>query len=192
MNKRTSDQAIELARQLTHIRRPHPLLRLYHWRYELLAVTALPYGLVRLYLWLGTLGTLVAFVAAFNWVFYWAAARRYLRGRLRTIVVQHRLRSAFAHARVCTTGGRRPAILWTRPRGCDVVVSLFCPAGLGFDLIHQRRALLAAACFSTDVYVDRHPRYAHLITLTVCTAPARREPERAGAPNTIVPLRAHS
>jgi hypothetical protein len=191
--KRSADHHVtELARQLTHVKRPNPVLWLYHWRYELLAVTLLPYALVNLVLWLGPLWSLVAFAAAFNWVFYWRAARRHVRCRLRSIVVQHRLRTGFAGARICTMDGRRPAILWTRPVDGDVVVSLFCPAGIGFELIHERRHLLAAACFATEVYVDRHPKYAALITLTVCSTPARREPGRAVSPNAVVPLRAHS
>lgn len=184
--------AIELARQLTHVKRPNPVLWLYHWRYEFLAVTVLPYAVVQLVSWLGPLGSIVAVVAAFNWVFYWRAARRHLRGRLRAIVVQHRLRSAFAAARICTPDGRRPAILWTRPVDGDIVVSLFCPAGIGFDHLHEHRDLLAAACFAAEVYVDRHPKYASWVTLTICTTPLRREAERVVSPNAVVPLRAHS
>lgn len=182
----------ELARQLAPVKRPNPLLWLYHWRYEILAVTLLPYVLVTVVLALGLVWSLIALVVAFNWVFYWRAARRHVRGRLRAIVVQHRLRTAFASARICTVDGRRPAILWTRPIDGDIVVSLFCPAGIGFDQIHAGRATLAAACFATEVYVDRHPKYAALITLTVCTTPTRTEPGRAVSPGEVVPLRAHS
>lgn len=190
--RRTSDHDVtELARQLTHVKRPNPVLWLYHWRYEILAAALLPYALVHLFLWLGPLWSPVALVAAFNWVFYWRAARRYLRGRLRAIVVQHRLRTGFAGARICTMDGRRPAILWTRLVGGDVVVSLFCPAGIGFEQIHARRDLLAAACFAAEIYVDRHPKYAALVTLTIGTA-ARREPGRVVSPGEVVPLRAHS
>ncbi|KDN22837.1 hypothetical protein [Amycolatopsis rifamycinica] len=182
----------ELARQLAPVKRPNPLLRLYHWRYEIFAVTLLPYAVISLVRWLGPIWSVVALVVAFNWIFYWRAARRHLRGRLRAIVVQHRLRSAFAGARICTVDGRRPAILWTRPVDGDVVVSLFCPAGIGFEQIHSRRDLLADACFAAEIYVDRHPKYGALVTLTICTSAFRREPSRAASPGEVVPLRAHS
>ncbi len=182
----------ELARHLAPVKRSNPVLWLYHWRYEFLAVTLLPYALVNLVAWLGPIWSVVALVAAFNWVFYWRAARRHVRGRLRAIVVQHRLRSAFAGARICTVDGRRPAILWTRPADGDIVVSLFCPAGIGFEQIHSRRDVLANACFAAEVYVDRHPKYGALVTLTICTTAFRREPGRAASPGEVVPLRAHS
>ncbi|WIX84435.1 hypothetical protein [Amycolatopsis sp. DG1A-15b] len=182
----------ELARHLARIKRPNPVLWLYHWRYEILALTLLPYGLVSLITRLGPVWSLVALVAAFNWLFYWRAARRHLRGRLRAIVVQHRLRSGFAGARICTVDGRRPAILWTRPLDGDVVVRLFCPAGIGFEQIREGREQLAAACFAAEVYVDRHPKYAALVTLTVCTTPLEHRPGRAVPPTSVVPLRAHS
>jgi hypothetical protein len=189
---RDHHHATELARQLTHVKRPNPLLWLYHWRYEALGVTLLPYVLINVALQLGLVWSLVALVVAFNWVFYWRAARRHVRGRLRAIVVQHRLRTGFAGARICTVDGRRPAILWTRPVDGDVMVRLFCPAGIGFEQIHAGRAVLAAACFASEIYVDRHPKYAALITLTVCASAARPEPGRAVSPGEVVPLRAHS
>ena len=188
----TPDQISELARQLTHVPRPNPLLWLYHWRYELIVLPLLAYGLVQLVLGLGVFWSLVVLVATVNWFLYWRSARRNLHGRIRAILVQHRLRAAFAQARICTLSGRPPAILWTRPRGGDILVSLLLPAGVGFDHIHPRRDLLAAACFATDVYVDRHPRYANLITLTICTIRPDRTPARAPRPGDVVPLRVHS
>lgn len=188
----TPDQISELARQLTHVRRPNPVLWLYHWRYELIVLPLLAYGLVELVRGLGLVWSLIALAATFTWVFYWRSARRNLRGRFRAILVQHRLRAAFAQARICTLSGRPPTILWTRPRGDDILVSLFVPAGVGFDHIHPQRELLAAACFATEVYVDRHPQYANLITLSICTPRAERAPVRAPRPGEVLALRAHS
>jgi hypothetical protein len=170
----------ELARQLAPVRRPNLMLWLYQWRYEIFAVTLLPYAVANLVLWLGPIWFVAALIVAFNWVFYWRAARRHVRSRLRVIVVQHRLRTAFAGARICTVDGRRPAILWTRPVDGDIVVSLFCPAGIGFEQIHSRRDLLADACFAAEVYADRHPKYGALVTLTICPTrtPAQARPHR--------------
>ncbi len=191
-SRHTPDHISELARQLTPVKRPNPLLWLYHWRYELVVLPLAAYGLVELGLALGVSRTVVALAAAVGWFGYVRPARRFLRGRLRAIVVQHRLRTAFAHAKICTLSGRPPSILWTRPRGDDILVSLLLPAGVGFDHIHPQRRLLAELCAADEVYVDRHPQYANLITLSICTVRAARTPARPPKPAVVLPLRAHS
>ncbi|WUH84102.1 hypothetical protein OG494_00875 [Amycolatopsis sp. NBC_00438] len=165
---------------------PSPLpMRVYHWRWELLAVTLLPYGLVMFGLWAGpawasgTLGAVLVLALL---------RRRHVRTRIRAVVVQHRLRAAFPSLRL--PGGRRPAILWTRPRGGDIEVSLY--GREAFEHLHRHRAVLAAACAVPEVYVDRHPRFASLVTLTISPTEVHREPGRAVLPGNVVPLRAHS
>jgi len=157
--------------------------RLYHWRWEILAVTLLPYGVVTFALWAGPLWTPMAFGAA---AVLAMLRRRHLRARIRAVALQHRLRATFPRLRL--PGGRRPAILWSRPRGGDIVVSLF--GRDAFEHLHRHRAVLAAACSVPEVYVDRHPKYASLVTLTISPTEARRE--RALLPSNVVPLRAHS
>lgn len=158
--------------------------RLYHWRWEILAVTLLPYGVVTFALWAGPLWTSAVFAAV---AVVAVLRRRRVRDRLHAIAVQHRLRAAFPHLRL--PGGRHPAILWSRPRGGDIVVSLY--GREAFDHLHRNRSVLAAACGVPEVYVDRHPRYASLVTLTISPTEARREP-RAVLPSNVVPLRVHS
>jgi hypothetical protein len=157
--------------------------RLYHWRWEILAVTLLPYLVVTFALWAGPLWTSAALVAALGWALL---RRRQVRTRIQAVRLQHRLRAAFPLLRL--PGGRLPAILWSRPRGGDVVVSLF--GREAFEHLHRNRAILAAACAVPEVYVDRHPRYASLVTLTISPTEAPRE--RAVLPSNVVPLRAHS
>ncbi|MEV6622516.1 hypothetical protein AB0M83_40440 [Amycolatopsis sp. NPDC051106] len=157
--------------------------RLYHWRWEILAVTLLPYLVVTFALWAGPLWTSAALVAALGWCLL---RRRQVRTRIQAVRLQHRLRAAFPLLRL--PGGRLPAILWSRPRGGDVVVSLF--GREAFEHLHRNRAVLAAACAVPEVYVDRHPRYASLVTLTISPTEAPRE--RAVLPSNVVPLRAHS
>ncbi len=166
-------QISELARELTPIARPNPLVALYHWRYEIGAVVLFPYALYALFHALGLFWSLVVLFCIVNWLVYWRSARRFVGGRLRSIVVQHRLRTGFARARVCTLDGRLPTILWSKPRGDDVEVTVFCPAGLGSARIEQQRELLASACFATDVHVYRHPRRSYLVYLSVGTAKIR-------------------
>jgi hypothetical protein len=157
--------------------------RLYHWRWEILAVTLLPYLVVTFALWAGPLWTSAALAAALGWALL---RRRQVRTRIQAVRLQHRLRAAFPLLRL--PGGRLPAILWSRPRGGDVVVSLF--GREAFEHLHRNRAILAAACAVPEVYVDRHPRYASLVTLTISPTEAPRE--RAVLPSNVVPLRAHS
>jgi hypothetical protein len=157
--------------------------RLYHWRWEILAVTLLPYLVVTFALWAGPLWTSAALAAALGWALL---RRRQVRTRIQAVRLQHRLRAAFPLLRL--PGGRLPAILWSRPRGGDVVVSLF--GREAFEHLHRNRAVLAAACAVPEVYVDRHPRYASLVTLTISPTEAPRE--RAILPSNVVPLRAHS
>jgi hypothetical protein len=158
-------------------------VRLYHWRWEILAVTLLPYGLVTFALWAGPLWASAVFGTA---VVLAVLRRDRLRTRIRAIRFQHRLRATFPQLRL--PGGRRPAILWSRPRDGDIVVSLF--GREAFEHLHRHRAVLAAACSVPEVYVDRHPKYASLVTLTISPTEARRE--RALLPGNVVPLRAHS
>lgn len=160
-------QLAELSRELTRPKRANPLLLAYLWRYEIAALVVVPWGLISLDHSIGAAWSLVTVVIALGALYYWPAARRFCWGRLRAVVVQHRLRTAFAAARVCSVDGRRPAVLWTRPRGRVVEVWLFCPAGVDVELVRDRRLALAAACFAKDAHVRRHPKYAHLVTLTI-------------------------
>jgi hypothetical protein len=158
--------------------------RLYHWRWEILAVTLLPYALVTFALWAGALWASAVFGTALALA---VLRRRRLRTRIQAVRLQHRLRAAFPLLRL--PGGRRPAILWSRPRDGDIVVSLY--GREAFEHLHRNRTVLAAACAVPEVYVDRHPRYASLVTLTISPTEAPREP-RAVLPSNVVPLRAHS
>jgi hypothetical protein len=169
----------ELARELTQVRRPNPIAGLYHWRYEIAGAVLVPYAVITLFQAAGPIWASVVLFCVANWLFYWRSARRFLRGRLRTIVVQHRLRTGFARARVCTLDGKLPSILWTKPRGDEVEVTVFCPAGVGYERIEQQRAVLAAACFAADVHVYRHHKRSYLVELSVCTARIRQD---AGKP----------
>jgi hypothetical protein len=159
--------------------------RLYHWRWEILAVTLLPYGVVVFVLWAGPLWSSAVLGTALGLA---VLRRRQVRARVQAIRLQHRLRATFP--RLSLPGGRRPAILWSRPRGGDIVVSLF--GREAFDHLHRQRTVLAAACAVPEVYVDRHPRYASLVTLTISPTAPKREPGRATLPSNVVPLRAHS
>jgi hypothetical protein len=160
-------------------------LRVYHWRWEILAVTLLPYGVVSFALWAGPLWASAVLATALGSA---VLRRRRVRARIRAIALQHRLRAVFPQLRL--PGGRRPAILWSRPRGGDIVVSLY--GREAFEHLHRHRTVLAAACSVPEVYVGRHPRYASLVTLTISPNAPKHEPGRAHLPSNVVPLRVHS
>jgi hypothetical protein len=160
-------------------------LRFYHWRWEVLAVTLLPYGVVTFALWAGPLWASAVLATALGLA---VLRRRQVRARIKAIALQHRLRAVFPELRL--PGGRRPAILWSRPRGGDIVVSLY--GREAFEHLHRNRAVLAAACSVPEVYVDRHPRYASLVTLTISPTAPKHEPGRGSLPSNVVPLRVHS
>ncbi|GHG01191.1 MULTISPECIES: hypothetical protein [Amycolatopsis] len=160
-------------------------LRIYHWRWEILAVTLLPYGLVTFALWAGPLWASAVLATALGLA---VLRRRQVRARIHAIRLQHRLRAVFPRLRL--PGGRLPVILWSRPRGGDIVVSLF--GREAFEHLHRNRTVLAAACGVPEVYVDRHPTYASLVTLTISPTAPKREPGRGSLPSNVVPLRAHS
>jgi hypothetical protein len=180
MNRRMA-RALEqaLIRGQLPRRRLNPLLWLYRWRYE--------WGLVVL------LGGLVALGVAVHWsvsalivaagiavVGLSPSVRRLLQTRAHSVVIQHRLRTAFHELGLRTWRGRLPAILWaaSKPTGVRVLVS--CPAGIEVGDLQELRASLAAACFAAEVTVEQHPRFSNLVTLFVVTSPTEHPPDSGG------------
>jgi hypothetical protein len=149
-------------------RRANPLLALYRWRYELalLAVLVALVQLGRTVSWALPALLLVTVVAV---VVTWPAARRAVGDRSRSVVVQHRLRSAFRGLALTTWAGRTPAIVWTSPCSEGLRVHLLCPAGIAAADLQAVQEQLAAACFAADVRVERDPRHATVVVLVVVT-----------------------
>ncbi len=161
-------------------RPPNPVLALYRWRYELALVGAIA-GMI--YLghvthWTAPLGVLIVIAIVLG---VWPRARRVVEDRVRVVVVQHRLRSAFHELGLTTWVGRTPAILWTAPRREGLRVHLLCPAGIAARQFTPRvRAALAAACDAPDVLVEPNPRHPALVVLVITRAPAPGGPEPGG------------
>jgi hypothetical protein len=149
-------------------RRANPLLFLYHWRYEfaLLAVVGALVQLGRAVHW--ALPVLIVLCTAAV-VAVWPPARRAVGDRIRSAVVQHRLRSAFRELALTTWAGRTPAILWSSPCPEGLRVHVLCPAGTSADDLREVRESLAAACFAVDLRVERDLRYASVVVLVVVT-----------------------
>jgi hypothetical protein len=149
-------------------RRRNPVLGIYRWRYEiaLVGVVAALVYLGQVIHWSAPLALVFAVVLVLA---TWPEARSVTRDRVRSVVVQHRLRTAFHELGLTTWGGRAPAILWTSPHAGGVGVHLACPAGIGAGELGAVRGQLAAACYASDVLVERHPRYANVVVLLVVT-----------------------
>ena len=149
-------------------RRANPLLALYRWRYEL-GLLAMVVALVQLgravhpALPVAIVLCVVAVITA------WPPVRRAVGDRMRSVVVQHRLRSAFHEVALTTWAGRVPAILWSAPCPEGLRVHVLCPAGIAAGDLHEVREQLAAACFAADVRVERDPRHATVVVLVVVT-----------------------
>jgi hypothetical protein len=149
-------------------RRFNPLLALYRWRYEI-GVIALVAGLVQLgrtthWLLPWAIVLVVGLVLA-----AWPRTRRVVGDRVRSVVVQHRLRTAFRELSLTSWSGRAPAIVWSAPCPEGLRVHLACPAGISADDLREEREALAAACYAADVRVERDPRYATVVVLVVVT-----------------------
>jgi hypothetical protein len=140
-----------LDRAIRPVRRPNPLVVVYRWRYEIALLVAVffaappfaalppPVAVGLVVLALLPLGI--------------PPIRRFAWRRLRAVVLQHRLRTAFVRARVHSNAGRIPAILWTSPRSHADRVLLFLPAGLTGRLLATEADRIAVACDGTHAEV---------------------------------------
>ena len=149
-------------------RRANPLLALYRWRYEigLLAVVVMLVQLGRTVHWALPAVIVLCVVAV---LIAWPPARRAVGDRMRSVVVQHRLRTAFRELALTTWAGRTPAIVWSAPCPEGLRVHVLCPAGIAAGDLQEVREQLAAACFAADVRVERDPRHATVVVLVIVT-----------------------
>ena len=146
-------------------RRPNPVVGLY----EVAAVAG-----VGALVWFGHDTNwsypLAAALVVVSLLVVWPPVRHHVADRCRSVVVQHRLRSAFHELCLTTWAGRTPAILWTAPRRDGLRVHLLCPAGIAAR--HFTPAVLktlAAACDVPEVLVETDPRHPALVVLVVVT-----------------------
>jgi hypothetical protein len=149
-------------------RRVNLLLTPYRWRYEI-GLVALVAGLVQLGRTTHWILPWVIVLVVGGALAAWPRTRRMVGDRVRSVVVQHRLRTAFRELSLTSGSGRAPAIIWSAPRPEGLRVHLACPAGVSADDLVEEREALAAACYAADVRVERDPRHATVVVLVVVT-----------------------
>lgn len=167
----------ELEQALVRVARPNPLVVAWRWRYELVLLVAVPLAVAERARALGAWQVAAVVAVAAGAAGAWPAARRALRARFWSVVTPHRVRAGCLHARLHSRRGRLPAVLWTSPVPEGERVVLWCPAGTTPRDFASIRDVLATACWATDVLVDPHPRWSHIVTLRV----VRRQPGRPPA-----------
>ena len=149
-------------------RRVSLLLAPYRWRYEI-GLIALVAGLVQLGRTTHWILPWVIVLVVGGALAAWPRTRRMVGDRVRSVVVQHRLRTAFRELSLTSGSGRAPAIIWSAPCPEGLRVHLACPAGISADDLVEEREALAAACYAADVRVERDPRHATVVVLVVVT-----------------------
>ena len=154
-----------LDRAIRPVRRPNPLVVVWRWRYELALLVAAYFAAP----WLAGLSTPVAVGTTVLALLPLGIppVRRLVWRRLRGIVLQHRLRTAFVRARVHSNAGRIPALLWTSPRSHADRVLLFLPAGLTGRLLASEADRIAVACDGTHAEVLPFREHSELVWLVV-------------------------
>jgi hypothetical protein len=131
----------------------------------------------------------VAALAVAAVVAAWPAARRFALARLWCVITPHRVRTACAEGWLHSRSGRIPVVLWTSARPYGEAVMLWCRAGTTAAQFDSHRAVLAAACWASDVRVERLPRRPYVVILHVVrrSAPRRWPPPGGPVPRTDDP-----
>ena len=147
--------------------RPHPLILAWHWRYETALLVGLPLAFGVLIKAIGLNESLFVLMAVIILLFGWPPARRGLAAYAWCLLTPHRIRAGCAQAWIHTRRGQLPVVLWCTPRPDGEQALLWCPAGITAEDFIAARHVLASACYATEIDVAVHPRYRHLVTLTV-------------------------
>ncbi|MFI7445439.1 hypothetical protein [Nonomuraea indica] len=162
----------ELNRATTPVSRPSPLVVLWRWRYEAGALVGVPltgHVLVDAY---GPLSLALLLLPAA--VTAWPPARTEAWGRIRCVVVAHRVRVGFAEAYVVSRRGKIPVVVWCAPTPYGERVGVWCRAGTTAAQIERGREVIAAACWAADVVVRPYDGGSHLVLLEIVRGASRR------------------
>jgi len=153
-----------------------PLLRaVWHWLAELTVVAT---GVAVVTAWAGVTGSWwwsTAFLPLIGAVVLVRPVRRRVVAFVWCAIVRHRLRvcfAAFIRARNQIHPGLAPLILLARPTPAGERVWVWLRTGLDIGELENRTAMIAVACWASDVQVTGSRRYAALVRIDV----TRRDP----------------
>jgi hypothetical protein len=144
-------------------RRPNPIEVGVRWRVELLLLAAVGMAVHRFGGWipLGVAGVLTVLLAVSR------EARHVALGLLHSVVVPHRVRSGLVQAGVADRSGRLPWLVSGRPRGDDVVVTVWLRSGTSIHDLEQASELLATSCGASRVELERYSAREDRVRLVV-------------------------
>lgn len=155
------------ALNISPVRRPNPVVRLWHWRWPVLLGSGLPAALV---VFAGATHPAAALVLALSAVagfVGWPAARRWVMRRFWAVVMPIRLRIAFTEAMLCDRAGRTPRILWSSASADVVRMWLWSPIGLGLDRIRGAHDSITTICWASGFHAEHGDRCRQLVVLVV-------------------------
>ena len=118
---------------------------------------------------IAAMAVVVAVVAAVTVLLaIWPGARRFATDRVMSVVVQHRLRSAFSELCLVTWAGRTPAILWTAHHRDVLRVRLVLPAGIAASqFTSEVLEAMAAACDVPRIGIEPNARHTAVVVLVI-------------------------
>ncbi len=163
----TEELLATLHHALVPAARPNLLLVLWRWRYELAVGAAISLLLAWLTITVGAVATVAITSVVTALLFGWPAARRRILARAWCVITPHRFRLACAQARIHARRGRLPAVMRCTRKSYGEQLLVSCPAGITAADLHAARAVIAGACFATDVQVTAHPTRRHLVVVAV-------------------------
>lgn len=157
-------------------KRANPFVGIYRWRYEL-GLLGVLIALVALGRDIGWIVPLAVVAAVTVLLAIWPGARRFATDRVMSVVVQHRLRSAFSELCLVTWAGRAPAILWAAHRRHVLRVHLLLPAGIAASqFTPEVLEAMAAACDVPRIGIEPNARHTAVVVLVIVLRDPAAEP----------------
>jgi hypothetical protein len=163
----TEELLATLHHALVPTARPNLFLVLWRWRYELVVGAAISLLLAWLTITGGAVTTVGITSVVTALLFGWPPARYRILARAWCVITPHRFRLACAQARIHARRGRLPAVMRCTRKSYGEQLLVLCPVGITATDLYAARAVIAGACFATDVQVIAHPTRRHLVVVTV-------------------------
>jgi hypothetical protein len=163
----TKELLATLHHALVPTAQPNLFLVLWRWRYELAIGAAISLLLAWLTITVGAGATVGITSVVPALLFGWPPARRRMLAHAWCVITPHRFRLACTQARIHTRRGRLPAVMRCTRQSSGEQLLVWCPAGITAADLYAARAVIAGACFATDVQVIAHPTHRHLVVVAV-------------------------